>query len=71
MCSFFLSKRVKPLVSSGKLKAKVIHLETNSGGAGKPRNVGIENSTGKYIAFIDSDDMITEDYISLIKYKIK
>lgn len=54
-----------------KLKAKVIHLETNSGGAGKPRNVGIENSTGKYIAFIDSDDMITEDYISLIKDKIK
>ena len=54
-----------------KLKAKVIHLENNSGGAGKPRNVGIENSTGKYIAFIDADDMITEDYISEIKKKIK
>ena len=54
-----------------KFKAKVIHLDTNSGGAGKPRNVGIENSTGKYIAFIDADDMITDNYVSEIKEKIK
>lgn len=54
-----------------KLNAKVIHLETNSGGAGKPRNIGIDNSKGEYIAFIDADDMVTEDYISEIKNKIK
>lgn len=54
-----------------KLNAKVIHLETNSGGASKPRNVGLDNAKGKYITFIDADDMITEDYISLIKEKIK
>lgn len=54
-----------------KLKAKVIHLPNNSGGAGKPRNIGLENATGKYIAFIDSDDMITEDYIYQIRKKIE
>lgn len=54
-----------------KFNAKVIHLNNNSGGAGKPRNIGIENSTGKYIAFIDADDMVTNDYVSEIKNKIK
>lgn len=54
-----------------KLKARVIHLEKNSGGASKPRNVGIDNAKGEYIAFIDSDDMITEDYIQEIIKKIK
>ena len=54
-----------------KLNARVIHLDTNSGGPCKPRNIGIENSTGKYISFIDCDDTVTDDYISEIKKKIE
>ena len=53
-----------------KLNAKIIHLEKNSGGASKPRNIGLQEAKGRYIAFIDADDMITPDYIYHIKSKI-
>lgn len=36
-------------------------LETNSGSPSKPRNVGIEKSSGKYIYFLDCDDQLTPD----------
>ena len=45
---------------------KIIRLDTNSGGASKPRNIGLDNAKGEYIAFIDSDDMVSEDYIEKI-----
>ena len=52
-------------------KAKVIHLPTNSGGASKPRNIGLDNAKGKYIAFIDSDDLVSDDYIELVLKYLK
>lgn len=51
--------------------AKVIHLEENSGGASVPRNVGLDNAIGEYIAFIDSDDLVRFNYISSIKSKMQ
>jgi glycosyltransferase involved in cell wall biosynthesis len=48
---------------------KVIH-QVN-GGVSKARNTGLNNATGKYITFIDSDDMITHDYIEKVLSKIK
>ncbi|TDE46255.1 glycosyltransferase family 2 protein [Nonomuraea mesophila] len=34
---------------------KVIHVDA-SGGAGRPRNVGLEHATGRYVFFCDADD---------------
>lgn len=50
---------------------KVIRLKENSGGASVPRNVGLDNAKGKYIAFIDSDDLVKPNYIDKILEKIE
>lgn len=52
-------------------KAKVIHLENNSGGASIPRNIGLDNAKGKYIVFIDADDLVSDYYIETILNKTK
>jgi len=38
-------------------RIKLIDLEENCGGPAKPRNIGIENSKGNFIALIDADDI--------------
>lgn len=39
---------------------RVFH-EPNSGWAGRPRNVGIENARGQYIQFVDQDDTLAPE----------
>lgn len=50
---------------------KYIRLKENSGGASVPRNVGLDNASGEYIAFIDVDDTIKDNYIKTILDKTK
>ena len=50
---------------------KYIYLDNNSGGASIPRNIGLDNVKGKYIVFIDADDLVSDDYIETILDKTK
>lgn len=45
-------------------RVKVIHKK--NAGLGMARNTGIENATGKYICFFDSDDFINKNAIELL-----
>lgn len=49
-------------------EVKVIRQE--NGGASAARNTGLDNATGDFIAFIDADDLVTEDYITQIRAKL-
>lgn len=49
-------------------RIKVIHKE--NGGLSDARNVGIKNSKGKYITFIDSDDCVNKKYIEVLYNQI-
>jgi len=46
-------------------KINIIHLKENGGGA-HADNVGLKKSKGKYLTIIDSDDLITDDYIETL-----
>ncbi len=60
-CSTDNSGRIMDEYASKYDNFKAIHLPENSGAAGKPRNIGIENATGDYLMFLDSDDYYTDD----------
>lgn len=49
---------------------KPIFLKQNSGHASHPRNIGIDQSSGKYLLFMDSDDEIFPDYCEILFEKI-
>jgi glycosyltransferase involved in cell wall biosynthesis len=48
-------------------RIKIIHKK--NGGLSEARNIGIENSNGKYITFIDSDDTVELNYLEYL-YKL-
>ncbi|MCW2864071.1 MAG: CDP-glycerol:poly(glycerophosphate)glycerophosph otransferase [Actinoallomurus sp.] len=39
-------------------RVRVVTLPENSGGCGRPRNVGIDHARGRYVMFLDSDDTL-------------
>ena len=38
-----------------------VNLEKSSGGPAHPRNIGIDNAKGDYLAFLDADDLWDKD----------
>ena len=45
---------------------KIIYLPENTGSGAIPRNVGLEHARGKYVYFVDSDDLIIDDTLETL-----
>jgi len=46
-------------------RIRLIELEYNSGGPARPRNIGLDNAKGEYVAFLDADDTFIIEKLSL------
>lgn len=73
-CSKDNSKEICEKYAQKDQRIVVVNLEKN-GGAGNARNIGIQHATGKYITFMDSDDIIDKElyenaYFEVVKYDL-
>lgn len=46
--------------------SRIVYLKQNNSGPSAARNNGISNASGEYIVFVDSDDCVDKEYISLL-----
>jgi len=56
-CSTDGTYEVLKVYIEGKSKLRLLRTNTNFGSPGKPRDIGIKNARGKFIGFLDGDDM--------------
>lgn len=61
---------IRKTLENSNVNYQLLINETNKG-PGYSRNKGLENSNGGYIVFIDSDDMVREDHLSILYNNIK
>lgn len=57
-----ITSQFQKTLGSGSL----IYLPTPNGGVSAARNLGLEKASGKYIAFVDADDIVSPNYVSTI-----
>lgn len=50
-------------------RVKVIHKQ--NGGVSRARNTGMEAASGEYLQFVDSDDMLSPDFCSIMAKLLK
>jgi glycosyltransferase involved in cell wall biosynthesis len=64
-CSTDNSREIVREIERNDRRIRLITSDKNFGGPAKPRNIGIKSSQGKYIAFLDSDDIWYSDKLDV------
>ena len=54
----------------GEIDHRIIYIEQENAGLSAARNTGLENMSGDYVTFVDSDDWIEQDYLETLYKKI-
>ena len=54
-----------------KMDSRIVLLNKENGGLSSARNYGIDNASGEYISFLDSDDFINEDMYETLVYNLE
>ena len=49
---------------------RIVYIEKENGGISDARNAGLDQMTGSYVTFVDSDDWIEQDYVETLYQKI-
>lgn len=54
------------VVESFMADKRIVLINVKNGGVSKARNLGLDRATGEYVAFVDSDDYVREDYFEIL-----
>lgn len=62
-CNEPYRSQIEEYISSHTDKCALRLIQTDTAGVSNARNIGIENSKGEYLTFVDDDDIISESYL--------
>lgn len=65
-CNEPYCSQIKEYIGKNLIGYNVNFIRTDQGGVSNARNIGLDNATGKYIAFIDDDDYVSPQYLELL-----
>lgn len=57
---------IKEYLDSQMAEFNVIYIQTDTGGVSNARNIALDHASGEYVTFLDDDDYVSEEYLSLL-----